>query len=70
MNLPFDKKQLAKICLTYQAEYLGVFGSFARGEAAASSDIDLLVKFSPESKVGLFELSAMRDDLEKVMKKK
>jgi len=29
---------------------LGVFGSFARGEAKAGSDIDLLVEFAPGRK--------------------
>lgn len=64
MNLTYDSKQLAEICSKYQAEYLGVFGSVVRDEAVNASDIDLLVKFSPKSKGGLFELSAMRDDLE------
>ncbi|MGI6649379.1 MAG: nucleotidyltransferase family protein [Bacillota bacterium] len=31
---------------TYRVSQLGIFGSFARGEANESSDIDILVEFS------------------------
>jgi predicted nucleotidyltransferase len=30
----------------YQVASLGIFGSFARGEATESSDVDILVEFS------------------------
>ena len=39
----------------HKAEKLWVFGSCARGEETANSDVDLLVKFSPEA--------SWRDDL-------
>ena len=34
---------------------LSVFGSVARDEASADSDVDVLVEFDPEAVVGLFE---------------
>ena len=42
----------------------------ARGDEKADSDLDLLVKFSPSHRGGLFELSAMRDDLEEIFHRK
>jgi predicted nucleotidyltransferase len=33
----------------YHAEIVGLFGSFARGEEKASSDIDVLVRFDDEA---------------------
>lgn len=39
-----------------------LFGSFARGDAKASSDIDLLVQFP--ARTGLFELMDLRDELQ------
>jgi predicted nucleotidyltransferase len=33
----------------YHAEVIGLFGSFARGEERASSDIDVLVRFDDEA---------------------
>lgn len=42
----FDEKKLVDICRQNDISRLSVFGSTARGEAAALSDIDLLVEFS------------------------
>ena len=70
MKLIYSKEELKQICSKYQVDYLGVFGSVARGDNKKGSDIDLLVRFSPVNKGGLFELSAMRDDLQKLLHRK
>ena len=44
---------------------IGVFGSFVRGEAKKSSDIDILVEFSEP--VGLFEFMELEEYLEKLL---
>ncbi|MEK7611397.1 MAG: nucleotidyltransferase family protein [Patescibacteria group bacterium] len=41
-----------------------LFGSFKRGTSRQNSDIDLLVEFSPEARIGLFELIRIQNDLE------
>lgn len=46
MKLEYDAEKLNKLCDKNQIEYLGLFGSFARGEADTESDVDLLVEFS------------------------
>ena len=45
-EFPFDTKKLIEICRRNDVAMIGVFGSMARGEASAQSDIDLLVRFS------------------------
>ncbi len=45
-----------------------LFGSFARGEAKAKSDVDLLVEYAP--KTGLFEVIALRYKLQKALGRK
>lgn len=45
----------------YDVHSLGVFGSFVRGEAAADSDLDILVEFSTPPT--LFEFVRLQDDL-------
>jgi predicted nucleotidyltransferase len=42
---PFDTGRLIAICRKNDVAMVGVFGSMARGESTAQSDIDLLVKF-------------------------
>ncbi|MDJ0898066.1 MAG: nucleotidyltransferase family protein [Xenococcus sp. MO_188.B8] len=39
------QQYLTKLQEQYQVKTLGVFGSYARGEATDSSDLDLLVEF-------------------------
>ncbi len=47
MNLASaEKEKIVEICERNDIEFCAVFGSFARGEATAESDIDLLVRFS------------------------
>ena len=42
-----------------------IFGSYARGEQTADSDIDILIQ--PEKSVGLFKLSGMHLDLQDML---
>jgi len=56
--------QVDDICKKYGINYLGVFGSTARGEAHEDSDVDLLVRFDDSANIGLFELDQVQRDLE------
>jgi predicted nucleotidyltransferase len=44
---------------------LEIFGSVARGEAAAASDVDLLVEF--DRAIGLFHFSRVQQRLEQIL---
>lgn len=46
-------------------ERVALFGSVARGEEGANSDVDLLVDLGPD--VGYFDLIAIREHLETVL---
>ncbi len=46
----------------------GIFGSYARGEAKKTSDVDVLVKL--KSKVSLFGFVRLKQDLEDTLQKK
>ena len=41
-----DTDKLSKMCGQYDISFLGIFGSYARGDFTAKSDLDLLAKFS------------------------
>jgi predicted nucleotidyltransferase len=46
---------------------LAVFGSVARNEATAASDVDILVEFRPDARIGLFEFARLRRDLSEIL---
>lgn len=62
--------KIDNVCEKYGINYLGLFGSMARGEETPKSDVDLLVKFKKNSKLGLFELENLREELEHKFGKK
>jgi uncharacterized protein len=45
-SLQFNKSKLIELCRQNDVKRLSLFGSMARGEATAQSDVDLLVEFS------------------------
>jgi len=55
-TLSQHKKRLNEM----QVEALSLFGSVARGEAGSESDVDILVEFKSDAKVGLFELVRLK----------
>jgi predicted nucleotidyltransferase len=47
----------------------GIFGSFARGEATAKSDVDFLIEYKGNKK-SLFDLVELKADLEETLDRK
>ena len=57
MTYTLDTHHLIDICRQNDVNFVGLFGSMARGDATEQSDIDLLVKFSrPKSFLALVRL--------------
>jgi hypothetical protein len=68
-NLP----QIAEICRRHGVRELLLFGSTLGPTGPlvrAGSDIDLLVEFLPEKKIGLFEYLRMQRELEELLQRK
>ncbi len=61
-DLDFDAEALADLCRRRGIRRLAVFGSTLRGEAAAGSDVDILVEFEPGRTPGL-ALITIQDEL-------
>ena len=49
---------------------ISLFGSYSRGEANSTSDVDLLVDFLPEARPTFFSLGRLNDYLEAVLGKR
>jgi predicted nucleotidyltransferase len=62
MDLAAIKEKVAPICKVTDMKMLAAFGSVARGEDSAASDIDLLVKF--RKPIGFIELFDIEQQLQ------
>ncbi len=62
-NLTIPHEQLAEFCRRHQIRWLALFGSALRDDFRPDSDVDVLVEFEPEARVGLFALSEMQYEL-------
>lgn len=60
-----QRAEIKRLCAKAGVTNLRVFGSVARGQETAHSDIDLLVDLSPDT--GLFTLVALRGELERLL---
>ena len=56
----------AELRRKYNVRELGIFGSYARGQQKKTSDVDILVKFSPNAT--LFDFVGLGDYLEEKLK--
>ena len=52
---------------TFKVRHIAVFGSTARDQATVHSDVDVLVEFDPQARVGLFTFVRLLDFLSDVM---
>jgi predicted nucleotidyltransferase len=64
LSLDAVRAAVRAACAGRPVRCVEMFGSVARGESGASSDVDLLVDFLPEARVGLLELGALKEELE------
>ena len=59
------RDEIYAIARRHKAERLWVFGSCARGEERPDSDVDLLVKFGPQTTI--FDYVHMQDDISNLL---
>jgi len=64
LSIDILRARISEVCENRSVARVEVFGSVARGDARADSDVDLLVEFIPGANAGLFEMGALKEDLE------
>jgi predicted nucleotidyltransferase len=64
IELPSDR--ISEICKRYgvNVRELAVFGSAARGDLRPESDVDILVDFEPDARIGLVKFASLSEELE------
>jgi predicted nucleotidyltransferase len=63
MNIDVPREQLADFCRRHRIRRLAFFGSVLRDDFGPESDVDVLVEFHDDARVGLIALSAMEIEL-------
>jgi len=67
LSIPRIRECIAPVCKKYPIRRAYLFGSYARGEAAEESDVDLHIEGGRIQ--GLFELSGFRQDIVEALEK-
>ena len=57
------KKHEKELKEKYKNKKIGIFGSYLRGEAKESSDLDILVEFQPEAEISLLDFVELENYL-------
>ena len=62
-HVHISSQSIADFCQRRQIRKLSLFGSVLRDDFQPESDVDVLVEFKPEARVGFFALVDMEDEL-------
>jgi predicted nucleotidyltransferase len=65
-KVSIPRKKIADFCHRWKVVELSLFGSALREDFRPDSDIDVLVTFAPDTRVSLFDLVDMEDELKNV----
>ncbi len=66
-GINFDSEVIEQFCLRNGIKKLSLFGSVLRDDFGPDSDIDVLVEFMPEARVGFFELFDIQEELSHIL---
>jgi uncharacterized protein len=68
-RIPVHGKQISGLCRRYHVHRLVLFGSVLRDDFRPDSDVDVLVAFEPEARVGCVTLSRMQRELSELFQR-
>ena len=62
-RIPIADAKIAEFCRRNQVKSLALFGSVLRADFRPDSDVDMLVEFEPDARIGFLALGRMRREL-------
>jgi hypothetical protein len=68
-KITIPKKKIGEFCDRWKVVEFSLFGSILREDFRPGSDVDVLVTFSPDAKVSLFDMVDMQDELKTIFKR-
>jgi predicted nucleotidyltransferase len=66
-HIEIPKERIADFCRRNHIRRLALFGSVLRDDFGPDSDVDVLVEFEPETRVGLLRLAGMEIELGEIL---
>lgn len=66
-NISIPKDRIADFCHRNRIRRLALFGSVLRDDFGPESDVDVLVEFEPDTKVGFFTLYDLEQELSRIL---
>ena len=70
INLNIPRKEIAKFCEKNRIRKLSIFGSALRDDFRLGSDVDVLVEFEPDARVGLIRFAGIEIELSEILGRK
>jgi hypothetical protein len=69
-TLQLDRARLADFCRRHHIRRLSLFGSVLTGRFGPDSDVDVLVEFEPEVRLGLLGMAGLEIELSEIIGRK
>ena len=69
-NLKIPKEKIAEFCKKNNVRKFSLFGSALREDFTPDSDVDVLVEFEPDTRIGLIRLAGLELELCKIFGRK
>ena len=69
-RISIPKDRIVEFCKRHQVRRLSLFGSVLREDFGPDSDVDILVEFKPNTRMGLIQLSGLEIELGKIIGRK
>lgn len=66
-HIELNMQQIEEFCRRWGIVEFALFGSVLREDFRPESDVDVLVTFAPDTKIGLFAYSRMEDELAEIL---
>lgn len=66
-SFTIPKAKIAEFCRKWGIVEFSLFGSILRKDFRPDSDIDVLVAFSPDAPITLFDIVRMEEELEEIL---
>jgi hypothetical protein len=68
-QIRLPRAKLIEFCKRWNVSELALFGSVLRADFRPDSDVDVLVSFAPQTRVTLFDMAQMQEELKDIFKR-